>query len=142
MFRLFRFLIVLGLLVGGAAYLGGYWRPEWLPPPPAISGGAPPIEAGDARQRAQDAGRRISEGAAKAATKLEEVAGDGALTAKIKSKMALDDYVDASTINVDTKDGVVTLQGTIASAQERERAVQLARETKGVTRVEDKLTQR
>lgn len=140
MFRLFRSLIVLGLLVGGLAYLGGYWQPEWLPPSPSV--GSPPVEAGDARQRAQEAGRRISEGAAKAATQLEEAAGDGALTAKIKSKMALDDYVDASTINVDTKNGVVTLQGTVASAQERERAVQLARETKGVSRVDDKLTQR
>ena len=65
---------------------------------------------------------------------------DGALTAKIKSKMTLDDLVNARSINVSTTDRVVTLTGTVASARERERAVALAKETNGVTRVEDKLT--
>jgi osmotically-inducible protein OsmY len=53
--------------------------------------------------------------------------------------MALDDLVKARTIDVDTTDSVVTLTGTVESNQERERAVRLARETAGVTRVVDKL---
>jgi osmotically-inducible protein OsmY len=53
--------------------------------------------------------------------------------------MALDDMVKARTINVDTTGSVVTLTGTVASNQERERAVRLARETVGVTNVVDKL---
>jgi osmotically-inducible protein OsmY len=61
------------------------------------------------------------------------------VTAKIKSKMALDDMVKARTINVDTTGSVVTLTGTVGSNQERERAVRLARETVGVTNVVDKL---
>ncbi len=74
-----------------------------------------------------------------AATKLEHAVDEGTLTLKIKSKMALDDLVKARTINVDTTGSVVTLTGTVASRQERERAVRLARETTGVTNVVDKL---
>jgi hyperosmotically inducible protein len=61
------------------------------------------------------------------------------LTAKIKSKMALDDFVKARNINVDTDGTVVTLTGTVQSEQERERALRLARETVGVTKVVDQL---
>ncbi len=82
----------------------------------------------------------IGEKAKQAASQLDEVLSDGALTAKIKSKMTLDDLVNARSINVSTTDRVVTLTGTVASARERERAVALAKETNGVTRVEDKLT--
>src|SRR5690349_10326552 len=56
----------------------------------------------------------------------------GTLTAKIKAKMALDDTVKAIDINVDTDGSVVTLRGTVESHAQRERALQLARETDGV----------
>jgi hyperosmotically inducible periplasmic protein len=141
MFRLLRFLLFVAIVVGALAYLGGYWQPAWLPPSPAVAS-QPPIEADRARERAGEAGRRLSEEAAKAGKKIEEAVSDGALATKIKSKMALDDYVDATQIRVDAKDGVVTLTGTYGSAREHERAVQLARETNGVTRVEDKMTAR
>ena len=64
----------------------------------------------------------------------------GALTAKIKAKMALDDRVKAAKIDVDTAGSVVTLSGRVGSEAERARAVQLARETDGVTSVVDELT--
>lgn len=137
--RLVRFLLIVFILVGALAYLGGYWQPEFLPPAPTVSTSRP-IDTEGAKARAQQAGREISSRAAEAAKQLEEGFGDGALTAKIKSKMALDDSVDARTINVDTKDRIVTLTGTVANERTRERAVQLARETNGVTRVDDKLT--
>ena len=66
-----------------------------------------------------------------------EVLSDGALTAKIKSKMALDDLVKARTIDVTTTNHVVTLSGTVGSVGEHDRAVQLAKETAGVTQVVD-----
>jgi osmotically-inducible protein OsmY len=53
--------------------------------------------------------------------------------------MALDDHVKARTINVDTSGSVATLSGVVTSADERKRAVQLARDTEGITRVVDKL---
>ena len=58
-----------------------------------------------------------------------------ALTPKIKAKMALDDLVKASDINVDTEGSVVTLTGVVGSKDEQRRAVRLATETAGVTKV-------
>jgi hyperosmotically inducible protein len=64
---------------------------------------------------------------------------DAGVTTAVKSKMASDDAVKASEINVDTHDHVVTLNGTVGSRLEKERAVALARDTKGVTNVIDDL---
>ena len=77
----------------------------------------------------------------KAATldKLGDRVSDSALTAKIKSKMALDDHVNARAINVDISASVVTLRGNVASKDQRDRALRLARETVGVARVVDRL---
>jgi osmotically-inducible protein OsmY len=41
---------------------------------------------------------------------------------------------------VDTHDGVVTLTGTVKSAEEKEQVIQTARNIQGVQRVEDKLS--
>lgn len=62
-----------------------------------------------------------------------------AVTSKIKAKMALDDVVKASDIDVDTEGSVVTLTGDVASADERRRAVRIATETAGVTKVVNQL---
>jgi osmotically-inducible protein OsmY len=139
--RFIRFLFVMAILVGALAYFTGYWQPEWLPSSPTAAS-TRPVEAETAKERAREAGRAIGDTAKQAAHQLDEALSDGALTTKIKSKMALDDLVNASSINVDTKDRIVTLSGTVASTRERERAVALAKETNGVTKVEDKLTQR
>ena len=48
---------------------------------------------------------------------------DTGITSAVKSKMAADDTVKASEINVDTHNHVVTLNGTVGSKAERERAV-------------------
>src|SRR6266550_1690459 len=62
---------------------------------------------------------------------------DAGITTAVKAKMAADDTVKASEINVDTHNRVVTLNGTVASGSEKERAVIIARDTKGVTNVVD-----
>jgi hypothetical protein len=90
--------------------------------------------------RAREAGARIGESVAVGASRAERLARDAGLTAKIKSKMALDDLVKARTIDVDTIDGAVTMSGSVGSIAERDRAVQLARETDGVTSVTERLT--
>jgi hyperosmotically inducible protein len=64
-------------------------------------------------------------------------ATDPGLTTKVKMKMAGDDAVKAYQIDVDTKDGVVTLTGNIDSQEAKDRALQLARETEGVRSVVD-----
>ena len=70
---------------------------------------------------------------------VDEFVTDAGMSAKIKSKMALDEVVRARTIEVSTTDGVVTLTGTVQSVAERDQALKLARDTKGITRVVDHL---
>jgi hyperosmotically inducible periplasmic protein len=142
--RFIRFLFVMAILLGAVAYFTGYWQPSWLPSSPTSAStrsGSGGVDVEEAKRRARAAGEVIGDTAKQVAKQLDETFSDGALTTKIKSKMALDDLVNARDINVDTKDHVVTLTGTVASARERERAVALAKETQGVKRVEDKLTQ-
>jgi hyperosmotically inducible protein len=64
---------------------------------------------------------------------------DTGITTAVKTKMAADDTVKASEINVDTHNRVVTLNGTVGSQSEKERAVLIARDTKGVASVVDDL---
>jgi len=143
MFRgLLRFALLLIVLAAVVAFFMGYRfggrgdRP--VERPVATTGTAPEMDTA----RARAAGAKIGERVAVGANQAEHALENGALTAKIKAKMALDDSVKALDINVDTADGVVTLTGTVHSDAERTRAVQLARETAGVTSVTDRLTVR
>lgn len=88
---------------------------------------------------ARETGARLGENIAMGANRAGQMAEDAALTAKIKSKMALDDNIDAADIDVDTASRIVTLRGTVDSEHERERAMRLSRETEGVTSVVDQL---
>ncbi len=65
---------------------------------------------------------------------------DTGITTAVKTKMAADDTVKASEINVDTHNHVVTLNGTVDSQAVKERAVAIARDTNGVSSVVDDLT--
>ncbi len=65
---------------------------------------------------------------------------DAWITTKIKTSFLNEDPLKGSDINVDTNNHVVTLKGTVASAAGRTRAVSLAKQIKGVTRVVDNLT--
>jgi osmotically-inducible protein OsmY len=53
--------------------------------------------------------------------------------------MALDDTVKALDIDVDTNGTTVTVSGVVGSEAQRQKALQLARETEGVTQVVDQL---
>jgi hyperosmotically inducible protein len=64
---------------------------------------------------------------------------DAGVTTAVKMKLANDDTVKASEINVDSHNHVVTLNGTVGSQAQKERAVMIARNTKGVTNVIDDL---
>lgn len=85
---------------------------------------------------------RASAGVHTAKNRAEEAVTAAALTSKIKAKMALDDVVKASDIDVDTEGNVVTLTGDVGSADERQRAVRIATETAGVTKVVNHLNVR
>ena len=64
---------------------------------------------------------------------------DSSITAKIQSRYFADDDVKGRNVDVDTKNGVVTLSGTVNSTGERLQAAAIARNTDGVTAVHDEL---
>ena len=68
-----------------------------------------------------------------------QTASDAAITAKVKTALGADDLVKARNINVDTVRGEVTLNGSVGSAAEKERAISLAKRVEGVTNVKDNL---
>jgi len=64
---------------------------------------------------------------------------DPGITTAVKTKLAADDTVKAYKIDVDTKDGVVTLAGTVDTPAAKSRAVEIANTTNGVKSVVDEL---
>jgi hyperosmotically inducible protein len=64
---------------------------------------------------------------------------DSNTTAAVKAKLGQDKLSTLTRIDVDTNDGVVALNGTVESADQRARAEQLAREVRGVKRVVNNL---
>jgi osmotically-inducible protein OsmY len=65
---------------------------------------------------------------------------DSTITAKVKTSLAADPITKARQINVETYKGVVQLSGFVDSDNERRRALVVARNVRGVTEVEDKMT--
>ena len=65
---------------------------------------------------------------------------DAGITTAIKSRLAADDEVKAHQIDVDTRNKIVTLTGTVDTARAKTRAVEIARLEKGVFQVDDKIT--
>jgi hyperosmotically inducible protein len=69
-------------------------------------------------------------------------ATDPGITTAVKSKLAADDTVKASQIDVTTREGVVTLTGNVDSEAAKQKAIELARATKGVKSVVDQISAR
>lgn len=135
---LIRAVLLVIVIVAIAAFLIGYrWANDDVverEPVVGTTGGA--VDVDDARE----VGARVGETVAAGTNEAKQLAEDGAVTARIKSKMALDEIVEAIDIDVDTKGSVVTLTGQVRSEAGRRCALQLARETSGVTTVVDRLT--
>ena len=74
------------------------------------------------------------------ASEVGEVVTDAWITTALAAKFVDEDTLKGSNINVDTDNHVVTLKGTVTTAAGRDRAVQIAKTTQGVTRVIDTLT--
>jgi hyperosmotically inducible protein len=71
----------------------------------------------------------------KVADKTGEVIADAAITSEVKTQFLARPGVPGLKIDVDTKDGVVTLSGTVKNSAEATKAVSIARKSKGVKRV-------
>jgi len=76
------------------------------------------------------------------ASKTGRVLSDAEITSAVKTKFMADKTVSAMAINVDTDHGVVTLKGDVKSDAEKQQALKIARDTKGVRSVVDQLTVR
>jgi osmotically-inducible protein OsmY len=74
-----------------------------------------------------------------AAVKTKDVTADASITAAVKTKLLADPKVGGLKIDVDTKDNVVTLRGTVKSIAERDEAIRLAKTTTGVKSVVNNL---
>ena len=156
MFRgLLRLVLLIVVVVAATAFLMGWWggRVRPVDEPAQVVGTA----GTEAREKAREVGAEVGARTAVAADRAEDLAqtaaaktaqaaeqtrkaiGEGSLTAKIKAKMALDDSVKALDLNVDTVGSIVTVTGVVRSQAEKDRALQLARETQGVTQVVDKV---
>jgi hyperosmotically inducible protein len=66
-------------------------------------------------------------------------AADTEITTKIKAKITGDGDLSPFNINVDTKDGVVTLRGTVKTMDAKQEAEKIARDTSGVKSVQNML---
>jgi osmotically-inducible protein OsmY len=104
----------------------------------------------DDQQRAQKAGReaggQLRRAARQAVRETKQVIGkasaaaeDLALAGKVKSALLLNTHLDGAAIDVDTKNGVVTLSGTTLSRRQQAVALRVAREVRGVRRVTNAL---
>ncbi|MDQ2735036.1 MAG: BON domain-containing protein [Pseudomonadota bacterium] len=80
-----------------------------------------------------------SEAASQALTKTGDVIEDGVVTTKVKAALLTDPDVKGLRIEVDTRDGVVTLTGTVDKAASRDLAARIASDTGGVKSVVNQL---
>ena len=64
---------------------------------------------------------------------------DDTIATRVDSALAADDTVGTVRLTVDSRDKVVTLSGRIADQGMRRRAVQIARQTRGVVDVIDRM---
>jgi hyperosmotically inducible periplasmic protein len=97
---------------------------------------------GEARDAARDADAKLDDAQKKAGDKTDQagdMAGNAALTAAVKTKFLADTDISGLRIDVDSKNGVVTLTGNVPTAAEKTRALKVARETDGVKSVVDRL---
>jgi osmotically-inducible protein OsmY len=135
---LFRLILIVVILVGlGAFFLGYRWGDGDRGGDRAVgtSGAEPGVDTSRARETGAEIGEKVAAGANEA----QRAVANASLTTKIKAKMALDDTIEAAAIDIDSEGSTVTLSGSVRSEAERSRALQLARETEGVTQVVDRL---
>jgi osmotically-inducible protein OsmY len=96
-------------------------------------------KAGDAAAKADEKTDAAQKKAGDAADRTGEVVADAAITSAVKTKFLADPDVAGLKIDVDTRDGVVTLTGTVKSEAEKKNALALAKNTTGVKSVVDRM---
>ena len=86
------------------------------------------VRSGAASGEAPDPGRTLG-----------ERVDDAGITVRVKARLLDDPLVKGLKIDVDTRDTVVFLTGSVGSEAERKQAIEIARTTEGVTNVQANL---
>ena len=68
-----------------------------------------------------------------------EVVDDGTITTKVKTRLLADSFLTGLSISVETFQGEVTLTGAVNTPGQRDLAEKIARETRGVRKVNNLL---
>ena len=85
-------------------------------------------------------GSAMVAGAADTKSSIGQKVDDAALLTKVKTKLTADKAKNLVHVNVDVKNGVVELKGSVPTAADKTRAEQIARATEGVSEVRNELT--
>lgn len=78
--------------------------------------------------------------ASRVAKNIESGTSDAVVTTKVKSALLADAQVKGTQVEVTTNNGVVTLSGSVATPEEKQRAEQVARTIDGVRSVRNEVT--
>ena len=101
---------------------------------------APSTTASDAMAATTNAMDKAASATERGMAKAGEAMGDAAITGKVKTALIADPDVKALKIDVDTKDNVVTLNGTADTQTNADKAVTIAKGIDGVKSVDNRLT--
>lgn len=93
----------------------------------------------DLGQQARSAAMGAASEARSGASAAEAMASDARITATVKMGLAADKDLSAGTIEVDTKEGVVTLKGPAPTMTAKARASEIARNVRDVRSVDNQL---
>lgn len=88
----------------------------------------------------EHAGQVVKTKASEVGATVSSAASNARIVSTIKAKLALDNELKARAITVDCDNGLVTLNGTVATTALIDKAIRLALETDGVTKVQSMLT--
>jgi osmotically-inducible protein OsmY len=90
------------------------------------------LSAPEIKEELQKSGKVVRKKAEEVGAVIADATADARITAAIKAKLVKDPNLSALRISVNTTDGVVTLSGSVGSAEEISQAMKLALETEGV----------
>ena len=97
------------------------------------------VAASNAADAAKDAAANAKEAAKDAGQAVSSAADSAAITASVNAGLVKDSELSALKIDVDTKDGVVTLTGDAPNQAAKDRAADIAKAVSGVVSVNNNL---
>jgi hyperosmotically inducible periplasmic protein len=92
-----------------------------------------------AAERAKQEAKKAADDTRAMGASAGEKLGDATVSTRVKAVLSADKQLGDSKIDVDTRNGVVTLSGAVANNEARDHALELARNVKGVNSVNDQL---